>query len=148
MSERIKGTIKQFDQEKQQGFVEPEDSSPDMIVSQSDFREEVEEAELKPGTVVEFEVEHAPEGPRAVDVEVVEPVSESKRVKGRVKWFSHEKRYGFIRRGNGQPDVFVHMNDFKDVMDAYWLSPGNVVEFEVEEAPKGPRAVNVIVVES
>lgn len=148
MSERIKGTIKRFDHERERGFVEPEDGSPEMIVSQDDFRDDETASEVKPGAVVEFEVDHAPEGPQAVDVEIVEPATESKREKGRVKWFSHEKRYGFIRRGNGQPDVFVHMNDFRDVMDAYWLSPGNVVEFEVEQAPKGPRAVDVVVVES
>ncbi|MCW2965183.1 MAG: Cold shock-like protein CspE, partial [Actinomycetia bacterium] len=27
---------------------------------------------------------------------------------GTVKWFSNEKGYGFIERGNGEADVFVH----------------------------------------
>ena len=29
---------------------------------------------------------------------------------GTVKWFSNEKGYGFIERGNGEADVFVHFS--------------------------------------
>jgi CspA family cold shock protein len=148
MGERIKGKIRDFDQERDRGFVQPEDGSPEMIVFLDDFRDGEEGSQASPGTTVEFEVEHGPEGPRAVDVTVLKSTPDNDRERGRVKWFSHEKRYGFIRRGNGQPDVFVHMNDFRDVMDAYWLAPGNLVEFTVEQAPKGPRAVDVVVIES
>ena len=63
------------------------------------------------------------------------------RVKGIVEWFSPERRYGFIRREGGLSDVFVHMNDFRSKADAYWVKEGDVVEFGVEQAPKGPRAV-------
>ena len=31
----------------------------------------------------------------------------TERVRGDIKWFNHQKRYGFIRRGDGLPDVFV-----------------------------------------
>jgi CspA family cold shock protein len=69
----------------------------------------------------------------------------TERVKGRIKWFSHQKRYGFIRRDDGLRDVFVHMNDFRSTADAYWVRDGDAVEFGVEQAPKGPRAVDVVV---
>ncbi|MGD1995708.1 MAG: cold shock domain-containing protein [Anaerolineae bacterium] len=74
--------------------------------------------------------------------------TETERVKGHIKWFSHEKRYGFIRRDDGSPDVFVHMNDFRDRADAHWVRDGDPVEFEVEKAPKGPRAVDVVVLKA
>jgi len=72
----------------------------------------------------------------------------TERVTGNIKWFDHQKRYGFIRRHDGRPDVFVHMNDFDDRTDAYWLKRGDAVEFGVEQASNGPRALSVIVLHS
>jgi CspA family cold shock protein len=70
------------------------------------------------------------------------------RVKGHIKWFSHQKRYGFIRRGGDLQDVFVHMNEFRSRSDAYWVRDGDPVEFGVEQTPKGPSAVDVVVLKS
>jgi CspA family cold shock protein len=70
----------------------------------------------------------------------------SERIKGRIKWFSRMKRYGFIQREDGTSDVFVHMNEFQSRDDALWLKEGDPVEFEVEQTPKGPSAVEVVVV--
>ncbi len=60
---------------------------------------------------------------------------------GKVKWFNEQKGFGFIEQDNG-PDLFVHHTaitgeGFKT------LSEGQRVSFEVEEAPKGPKAKNV-----
>jgi CspA family cold shock protein len=67
------------------------------------------------------------------------------RVRGNIKWFSHQKRYGFILRDDGFQDVFVHMNEFRSTSDAYWVRDGDAVEFGVEQTPKGPSAVDVVV---
>jgi CspA family cold shock protein len=69
----------------------------------------------------------------------------AERVKGHVKWFDHQKRYGFIRRDDGLRDVFVHTNEFRSPADAHWLRDEQAVEFEVQQTPKGPRAVDVVV---
>ena len=69
----------------------------------------------------------------------------TERVRGHIKWFNHQKRYGFIRRGDGLPDVFVHMNEFRSTADVQWLKEGDAVDFGVEQTPKGPSAVDVVV---
>ena len=72
----------------------------------------------------------------------------TERVRGRIKWFSQGMRYGFIQRDGGQPDVFVHLNDFRNSADAHRLREGDRVEFEVEQALKGPKAVDVAVLKT
>jgi cold shock protein len=68
----------------------------------------------------------------------------SERVQGTVKWFNSSKGYGFIGQENGT-DVFVHFSAIQ--MDGYRrLEENQKVEFSVEEGPKGPQAVNVVVV--
>ena len=61
---------------------------------------------------------------------------------GTVKWFSNEKGYGFIERGNGEADVFVHFSAIDG--DGYKsLTEGQRVSFEVVQGPKGAQAANV-----
>jgi CspA family cold shock protein len=61
--------------------------------------------------------------------------------KGKVKWFSNQKGYGFITGENGK-DVFVHYSAIKG--DGYKsLEEGQDVEFEVTQGPKGEQASNV-----
>jgi CspA family cold shock protein len=61
--------------------------------------------------------------------------------KGKVKWFNGAKGYGFIQRESGE-DVFVH---YKAIVGEGYrkLDEGDVVEFDVQEGPKGLQAVNV-----
>lgn len=62
--------------------------------------------------------------------------------KGTVKWFDDAKGYGFIAPEDGGEDVFVHHNDIQGT-GYKSLSEDDVVEFEIEQSPKGPRATNV-----
>ena len=59
-----------------------------------------------------------------------------------VKWFSNEKGYGFIERGNGEADVFVHFSAING--EGYKsLTEGQRVSFEVVQGDKGLQASNV-----
>jgi CspA family cold shock protein len=61
---------------------------------------------------------------------------------GTVKWFSNEKGYGFIERGNGEADVFVHFSAIAG--EGYKsLTEGQRVAFEVVQGDKGLQAANV-----
>lgn len=62
-------------------------------------------------------------------------------MKGKVKWFSNQKGYGFISMEDGS-DVFVHYSGL--LMDGYkTLDEGQEVEFEISQGEKGPQAINV-----
>ncbi len=60
---------------------------------------------------------------------------------GTVKWFNDSKGFGFIQKDSGE-DVFVHHSSI--ISEGFkTLTEGAKVEFQVEEAEKGPRAVSV-----
>ena len=61
--------------------------------------------------------------------------------KGKVKWFSNQKGYGFITSEDGK-DVFVHHSAI--LGEGYkTLEEGQEVEFDVVQGPKGEQATNV-----
>ena len=61
--------------------------------------------------------------------------------KGTVKWFNEKKGFGFLSQEDGE-DVFVHYSSIQDE-GFKTLQEGQAVEFEVQDGPKGPQAVNV-----
>jgi CspA family cold shock protein len=57
---------------------------------------------------------------------------------GTVKFFNTEKGFGFITPDEGGKDVFVHKTGTRDS-----IFEGDKVNFDLEQSPKGPNAVNV-----
>jgi cold shock protein len=65
-----------------------------------------------------------------------------KMATGTVKWFNNDKGFGFITPDEGGKDLFVHhsaiqTNGFRTLED------GARVNYESEDGPKGPKAINV-----
>jgi len=63
--------------------------------------------------------------------------------RGKVKWFSNEKGYGFIIPDDGGEDLFVHHSNIK--MEGFrTLRENQAVEYEPANGRKGPEATNVV----
>ncbi|MFC7081508.1 cold-shock protein [Halobacteriales archaeon SW_6_65_15] len=59
--------------------------------------------------------------------------------KGTVDFFNDTGGYGFIDTEDADEDVFFHMED----VGGPDLEEGTEIEFDIEQADKGPRATNV-----
>lgn len=68
------------------------------------------------------------------------------RESGTVKWFNDAKGFGFIERGHGLKDVFVHFSSIRQNgnKDRRTLVEGDGVTFEVAAGEKGPQALDVV----
>lgn len=62
--------------------------------------------------------------------------------KGIVKWFSSEKKFGFITSPDCDTDIFVHEKDVEKPP----IIEDQHVEFELHFGEQGPKARNVRVV--
>ncbi len=63
--------------------------------------------------------------------------------KGKVKWFSNVKGFGFIEKEGGGQDVFVHYSAIQG--EVYkTLEEGEAVTFDIVQGDKGPQAANVV----
>lgn len=60
-------------------------------------------------------------------------------MQGEVTFFHDRKKYGFITPEDGEEDVFFHISDVAEES----VSEGDKVEFETEQAEKGPRAIEI-----
>ena len=58
---------------------------------------------------------------------------------GTVDFFHDTGGYGFITTEDADEDVFFHMED----VGGADLKEGQDIDFDIEQAPKGPRATNV-----
>ncbi|MFA5117307.1 MAG: cold shock domain-containing protein [Candidatus Omnitrophota bacterium] len=60
---------------------------------------------------------------------------------GKIKKLARDRGFGFINDNDGR-EIFFHQSSLVEVkFDA--LNEEQQVEFEVEQSPKGPRAINI-----
>ena len=59
-------------------------------------------------------------------------------IKGKVKFFSTTKGFGFIKEDNSDKEYFVHVSGLIDD-----IKENDPVQFDVKEGRKGLNAVNV-----
>ena len=63
--------------------------------------------------------------------------------KGKVKWFSNVKGYGFLQKERDEQDIFIHYSSIQG--EGYkTLKEAEEVTFDIVQGEKGPTAANVV----
>ena len=63
--------------------------------------------------------------------------------KGKVKWFSNVKGYGFLQKEGEEKDIFIHYSSIQG--EGYkTLKEDEEVTFDIVQGEKGPTAANVV----
>ncbi len=153
------GRIKWFDVSKGFGFVVPDDGSSDVLLHVSCLRRDgyqtapegarvVIEAIERPRGYQAFRVismdlstaAHPSQLPPARTHVQVTPQGGFERVV--VKWFNRLRGFGFVTRGDGSEDIFVHMETLRRTGIAE-LTPGETVFVRFGHGPKGLMAAEI-----
>ena len=155
----ISGAIKWFDVSKGYGFIIPDNGLPDVLLHVTCLRRDGFQTAYEGARVV-AEVLQRPKGlqvfrilsmdestaihptemaPARTHVQVT-PTSGLERAV--VKWFNRLRGFGFLTRGDGTEDIFVHM----ETLRRYGLTelrPGQSVLVRFGPGPKGMMAAEV-----
>jgi len=154
----ISGTIKWFDASKGYGFIVPDDGGGDVLLHVTCLRRDGYQTAYEGARVVceaiprarglqafrilsmdESQAVHPAQQPVRTHVTVT-PTSGLERAQ--VKWFNRLRGFGFLTRGEGTADIFVHMETLRRYGFAE-LRPGQTVLVRHGPGPKGLMAAEV-----
>lgn len=63
-------------------------------------------------------------------------------MQGVIKKLTRDRFFGFIRAEDGV-EYFFHQSELRDGMAFVDIEEGQAVQFDAQQGPKGPRAVNI-----
>jgi len=155
----LSGVIKWFDVSKGYGFIVPDNGLPDILLHVTCLRRDGFQAAYEGARVV-VEVLQRARGLQAFRITSMDestaihpaqlppprthvsvtPTSGLERAQ--VKWFNRLRGFGFLTRGEGTPDIFVHMETLRRYGIAE-LRPGQFVLVRFGPGPKGLMAAEV-----
>ena len=155
----VVGQIKWFDAAKGYGFLVPDNGEADVLIHVTVLRRDGFSA-LREGARVVAEAQRGERGLQVLKViSVAQPevdyVSPTRAARTRaqaisvggfeiviVKWFNRVRGFGFLTRGEGTEDIFVHMETFRryGIVDP---KPGDSVLARFGPGPKGLMAAEV-----
>jgi len=160
----LAGEIKWFDVSKGYGFIVPDNGLPDVLVHVTTLRRDGFQT-AREGARVVCEVLRRAKGLQvfkvlsldlstAVHPSQTEPARTHTQVVPSggfeiaiVKWFNRVRGFGFLSRGDGTEDIFVHI----EILRRYGLTelkPGESVLVRFGDGPKGLMAAEVRPLES
>jgi CspA family cold shock protein len=161
---QVSGHIKWFDVAKGFGFIVPDNGMPDVLLHVTCLRRDgfqsanegariVVEAVQRPRGLQAFRVVSMDESTAIHPSELplprthVQVTPTSGLELATVKWFNRLRGFGFVTRGDGTPDVFVHMETLRRYGIAE-LKPGEQVYVRFGDGSKGLMAAEVRLVDT
>jgi CspA family cold shock protein len=155
----VAGVIKWFDVAKGYGFIVPSNGMPDVLLHVTVLRRDGYQTAYEGARVLcealprakglqafrilsmdESTAVHPAQMPPPRTHVTVTPTSGLERAQ--VKWFNRLRGFGFLTRGEGTPDIFVHMETLRRFGIAE-LRPGQFVLVRYGLGPKGMMAAEV-----
>jgi cold shock protein len=155
----LTGVIKWFDVSKGFGFIIPDNGMPDVLLHVTCLRRDGFQTAYEGARVV-VEVSQRPKGLQAFRIVSMDEstalhpaqmppprthvtvTATSGLERAQVKWFNRLRGFGFLTRGEGTPDIFVHMETLRRYGLAE-LRPGQTVLVRFGPGPKGLMAAEV-----